>query len=634
MLLFALLVACDARDTGQGSSHDTVAVDDTGSAETGDTGDAPEVTPGGPSCESPARVTQEQHLDCATGWYAVEDGLYYWPGDCVCSVAGSLALDLSELPEGAVLAGLTQVERLRLTNDAPGALFADLERADGMILQEGTQPRSFPALTDLGWIETLAGSPDTSFPALKSAEGFELRDDATLDFPVLETLGSLRLYSDRPGLSFPSLTSISKELIFSQQTPSDPLHSFPVLVSVDTLQGSGEGTPGSFPALAHLEELDLTTGIGPDPAHELFPALASITMVEATHDASADLGEVLVFKRLTLRDQAVIRAKLDPGASELEILVDDDSRLELDGDTDPEQVITAYGPGELVLRMEELPATLICETELHLSGDALTRAGTLKLEDQAQAELSALQTLGTLELDDDARFTADTLRQAETLEVRTSEPLKLPGLEEIGSLSVERGAVLTATAVTRADSIAVYGDGDLSGLLTLGSGEFTYGSYNLSALQSAQSLDVVDCSTLGSLALLDTIETQSSACALPALTDSVSGGAIELSGKALYTLPDGVSQVVWFKSGSGSVTLENPGAKVLLQGNSTTPTHSVVDSAYVVEVDMYRATSLGTLSDLQSAKRLRYCLPDVPKADVDAWVASVSVSGTVTNTCP
>lgn len=156
----------------------------------------------------------------------------------------------------------------------------------------------------------------------------------------------------------------------------------------------------------------------------------------------------------------------------------------------------------------------------------------------------------------------------------------------------------------------------------------------LSGLLSVWTLEIDDCEQTPALVDVRILTLTGSRCALPTLGPSGYRGSMSFSGDGAFILPDGLDNKVYMQGGDNSLQLEYPTRRVYLGGDAVTPAHRILESGYRIEVDLPLATSLGTLTELRSAGELLYCLPNVPTAEVSAWLAGVSVARAVENTCP
>jgi hypothetical protein len=521
-------------------------------------------------------------VDCTQGVFEVRQ-VTTWPGDCICSV-DLLMLSTSELPTDATFSGLEEVYKLEFeSNSQREGLFPDLAHV-GSLLVTGSEGLSFPSLK----------SSENGILILASSEHFQ--------FPVLTESGAISV----------------------GYAPID-LQAYPVLENIGTLYVTDQFASPDLSTLVDIEELlwDMSE-VSPST---LLAEGIRVDFLEVMEDQRLELGADWSVGKVEIKDGAWLTVDSKPtGLRDIMVRGTLDAQLAMPN-TDifmsSDSVLVAPGPSEM--------------DELVLYGgawtlDQLLSATDLSVSGGAQVSLPKLASIQDIDVCSNCSLSAPSLTEVDDID--NDGQLELAALTSVDNIYGE--GTLTLPALQSATSLSCTGSLSAPALREVSSHiSISNCSGTLPALQATGKLGVSDCTQVPALQRVDSVYAETS-CDLTELVSLYSATQQHLE---LYTgdfvLPDGFAEKVWVQD-DASLLLNNPGAKVTFTGTSGSEISGmgITSSEHTLQFQYASATSLSGLSSLESAGKLLYCLQSIPEAELDAWLASLQVSGSVTNTCP
>ena len=306
-------------------------------------------------------------------------------------------------------------------------------------------------------------------------------------------------------------------------------------------------------------------------------------------------------------------------------------RVEQDGDCDDWDQATHPGAWDRPLDRvdQDCDGQDTCaSTQLVRSMEEIALSGsTLSLPLLRSAELISLSnTSGTA-------LIAPKLPWAGSIE--SGVHIELPALLQVDELNLKASA--SCPALVHAQIIRSTGPLFAPALLSAGSLRLDDSGNNLSGLRSVEALRTKDCAAFGALARVGQVHTSCeldlrSLTTFPGTLTYVSSGT-----ESGLLLPDPFPGALWVDQGDfGTLNQDRiEGALSIQTWSKWGPEDFVVrEVGGQLFLQLNDMTSLGTLSQVEVIEGdLRYCMPQVPDAEIQAWLSQVSVGGRVHNRC-
>ena len=506
------------------------------------------------------------------------------------------------VPSGGCLCAST--ESLTVPGDTPNSDLSQLHSVAGaLVLSLRQADVDLPALRDVGSLEAEMEGYALSAPALSSAGSLDLEDPGDVDLSALAECPALEINSPVGALDMSSLAEAeSVRLIWSQQLQGWTLPPEARFEQLLISYSKGVGLP------ADLRVGELTLNYPNRPEWLLDWEVDSLILIVTTE---AEIEGLSHLSRLEIRAR---------GAASLPDLV------EL-------QTLENEAPGTLTLDALQWLEAGVCLGPL--SAASLQELGTLdlgrggslyapelrtlqQLSGASVVDLPMLQEAVTLEI---GGGDLPSLRSVDVLEtpIWGSNVASLPELESVGTVLL--GRVYAPALETLPQGSLVVEAGGLESLRRVDGTLTLSGSGELPALRS-----------VGEVLELDAVDALNS----PLLLDL---SALKVSGETPTQLPDptpsGVRAVrfmptehVDWGTVAGGLLVDCDGARC------GPPDLYVAQVQGAAEINGSHWTDLGAFGLGRVEGDLSYCLPGVPTAELDAWLDTIEILGTVEATCP
>lgn len=552
-------------------------------------------------CQYAIPVDNPESVDCRRGQtFIVRANLDYWPGDCICQVDGFLYLETDDVPKlGPVWVGGSL--HLGSHPDWPGAT-ADfpwngqgLERLQGvsMMVRANLAQDSSLGLRFIGeGIETRSnGDAVLILSDLEELHGRIDLSKVSVALPALVYTEEIEVSGPGPVLELPALEQVVS-LILSGGTIEAPR-----LEEVDTLLVNSEGEAQRFQRLERAGVVELLNG------NLDLPSLVQV--------------ETLTMEQGTLSAPALLRADSihTPGSLYAPRL---------------QTVRELTSLGDLLL--PALESVDLLYTSASLEVQSLPQVGELTLAGgQIQGELQSVES-AVITAMEQSRVTQLSVRELGSLQVLEGE-VQIEGPDHVGVLDLSWQASLVLLRTQSANELRIYGTLTASALTDVDSISLWDLESQLPLLRSARSLSTRDCSAFPSLRTMPEYLDANCNFDLRGMTSIPS--RVELSGTGHLLLPDPFP---------GSIRIDEP---------TYVPTFELQQleggyfhrgpaphGLYIEEVqgNMYldlRGYTLGSLAELGSVgKDLSYCTQLISDSTMDAWIDTLDIGGSVTNSCP
>ena len=523
------------------------------------------------------------------------------------SACGDHPIILTELarsvPSGGCLCASTA--DLSVPSDTPESDLAQLHSVAGSLtLWTRESDLTLPVLQQVGTLDARMDGNSLRAPALREADAVVLRDPADVDLSGLETCQSVEISAPAGHIDMSSLAETESATLSSAlnllgwELPVGAHFQHLLLAS-----SNDNGLPG---AGLRVDTLEVLAPV--DPAWDL--------------DWQVDTLQVGALERDFEFAGLTALALLEPGKL-----------------------------GGLSLRLPDLQTLeQLTQTETGtLELDGLLWLGAALIEGTLHAP--ALTEAGTIDLDWYATLDAPALRSVE--HIRGSYELELPALEQADTLSAGRGSFpelwrvstligglgweTTAPKLVVVERLLV-GQVQAPSLVSLPAGQLNARAGDLDSLRWVD----------GELLLEDRAE-------LPALRGV--GGAFELSDVQALSAPELQAVDAIRVEGSAPTQLPDPtpaGVRAVefmprdpvqwgsIQGGlyvecsahrCSPPELQVTQVQGNLSVEGASWTTLGSFHVGRVEGDLRYCLPAVPTSELDAWLDTIEIHGTVEDTC-
>ena len=547
-------------------------------------------------CETSIRVSDADAVDCTGGVeYSFDGNLRHWPGDCICEVAGDVILRGDDVPilgpiwvGGKVTLGSTE----------------DPWSGQGMDNLEGlgrTLELNIDANTEMG----LASLGHDLY--VRSQEGASLR------LPKLKALsGALHTWTS---LTATELAEARDIAIYGGWV------NLPKLREAEHLDLQGGGVEAG--SLARIRSLEMSSLFAPEMEQkswiQSFPVLATVPQV------TVNAGELELPRLLNADTLYIVGGTLHANAI---TEVDD---LYITGEIHASNLCnieTLLASGDLYLPALEGVEKL----ELTGSLDSPRLNWVDELDLWNGVILHLVSEIHTAHIHAEGQAAGTTQLRVNNLDTLKAYPghAQVLGPEHLETVLVGKEGSLTLLRTRSLTKVQALGPFDAPELMDADILTLYTPEWHLTSLRSVRVLYLSDCMPLPALRAVP--ETIVANCTLDLRQATAYPKRLELSGGGEILVADPYPGSIVIQYNGFRVGAETIDGALTIQSTAIDAGIHHVTGNVLLQVSGVELGSLNTL--LSIGKDLNYCAPDIPAATLQAWIETVDIGGSVTNSCP